>query len=225
LEASDAELAAALALARQGRKADALRQLEWLGLRLDANAHYHYELAVLYAGRDKLPQAMAQAARAAEIDPRYGADAALLALADRALAVRAAADAARRFFGLTLDARSAEILVRSALENGRPGAVLREIRGLLQARDLLAGLPERLRLPFEAAAERTCAARKEALRAIAARPDPRMEPFLRRFRADGGCGILGLEDCYSCERAEIRAVFAALDAARAAGGTKSDGGP
>jgi hypothetical protein len=50
-----------------------------------------------------------------------------------------------------------------------------------------------------------------------------MAAFLRRFKAESGCGILGMQDCWSCERSDLRAVLAAVDAA-ARSGSGSDAG-
>jgi hypothetical protein len=87
------------------------------------------------------------------------------------------------------------------------------VHDLLARRGLLDGLPAYLALPLRAYGAADCDARKAVLREIAAAPDPRMQPFLRRFRNTGGCSPLGFGDCWSCERSEIRTALAAVDAA------------
>ncbi len=64
---------------------------------------------------------------------------------------------------------------------------------------------------FEAA--RGCRARKEAIHAIEEAGDKRTLPALRRLSraSKTGCGFLGLEDCYSCIRADLREAIYAIE--------------
>jgi len=219
------EVAAALALARDGKVRDAIAQLQWLAMKLDASAHFHFELAVLFARDRKLAEALDHARRVVELDRRYAADAELLALAYQGLAGRPTAEAAESYFTQVLDERTAEQLVRIALEGNRSAPTLRRVRDLLERRGLLAGIPEFLRQPLRAFAAETCPARKAVLREILAGPDGRMAPYLRRFKGESGCGVMGLMDCWSCERGELRAALKAVDAAAAGGGSATDAAP
>jgi hypothetical protein len=181
-------------------------------------------MAVLFGKDRKLPQAMEHALRAVEIDGRYAGDAELLTLADGALANRDAADLAERFFERVLDAEIAQYLVRSVVENGRPTAVVRRVHDLLVRRSLLESMPEWLRQPLRVVAAADCTARKAVLAEVLARPDARMAPYLRRFKAESGCGILGMQDCWSCERRAIRAALSAVNAAARSGSGTDAGG-
>jgi len=212
-EAGDPEVAAALALVPQNRLRQALEQLQLLGARLDGNAHYHYHLAVLLARSGRNAPALDHARRAAELDARYAGSAELLGMAVKALAVRATAEAAERFLERALDPVVAESLARATLETFRSSQHATRVHDLLARRGLLDGLPAYLALPLRAYGAAGCEARKAALREIAAAPDPRMQPLLRRFRNTSGCSPLGFGDCWSCERSEIRTALAAVDAA------------
>ena len=224
-EAGDPEVAVALALVPQNRLRQALEQLQMLGTRLDGNAHYHYHLAVLLARSGRTAPALDHALRAAELDGRYAGNAELLAMAVKALAVGATAEAAERFLDRALDPFVAESLARATLETYRSVRHARRVHDLLARRGLLDGLPAYLALPLRAYGGEDCEARKAALREIAAAPDPRMRPLLHRFRKTTGCNLLGLGDCWPCERSEIRAALAAVDAAArtAAAGARPDG--
>ncbi|MBI5490738.1 MAG: protein kinase [Deltaproteobacteria bacterium] len=219
------DVADALASAAQGKVRDAVARLERLSGTLDGNAHYHWELAVLLQRDRKLPKAVEHALRAVEIDPRYAADPALLALGDAALAQRPSAEAAERFFERVLDADGAARLARQVLDSGRQTAVARRARDLLTRLGLLDGLPDYIRLPLLAVAAEDCTGRKEILAEIQARPDARMAPYLRRFKGESGCGILNFQDCWPCERSELRSALAAVDAAPAGGGNGADASP
>jgi serine/threonine-protein kinase len=61
---------------------------------------------------------------------------------------------------------------------------------------------------------RSCRERKDAISEIAALKDARALPALRRLAESPrtGCGFLGLRDCNSCFRAELRRTIDALDA-------------
>jgi len=89
------------------------------------------------------------------------------------------------------------------------GKSLRERRD--GAKALLAyGAPSRIADPvlrlaaFEAAT--TCGKRRQAIKRMVEKPDPRFLPvLLRRHEApSSGCGFLGLEDCYSCNRKDVK---------------------
>ncbi|NMC69070.1 MAG: hypothetical protein GYA57_03260, partial [Myxococcales bacterium] len=224
-EAGDPEVAAALALVPQNRLRQALEQLQLLGARLDGNAHYHYHLAVLLHRSGKNAPALDHALRAAELDARYAGSTELLGLAVKALAVRATAEAAERFVELALSPEVAESLARATLETFRSNQHVTRVHDLLARRGLLDGLPAFLALPLRAYGVAGCEARKAVLREIAAAPDPRMQPFLRRFRNTSGCSPLGFGDCWPCERSEIRTALAAVDAAAKtpAAGAGADG--
>jgi tetratricopeptide (TPR) repeat protein len=204
------EVAEALAMNAEGRTADAIGRLEWLGDRLGENPHYHYALALLYEKDRRLPKALERAARAAELEPLYAAAPDLLAMAEQGIAQNAAAAAAEAFLERALDPASALRLVERTFEENRPASVMRRIAALLDRLGLADGLPEHVRLPLLAIAAQRCPERKEILAAIRERPDPRMTPYLRRLRSDSGCGLFNRQDCYSCERSAIRAALAAV---------------
>jgi hypothetical protein len=105
-------------------------------------------------------------------------------------------------------------------------AVLDELVPLQQEdfRGLLEAMPEWLRQPLRVVAAADCTTRKAVLAEVLARPDGRMAPYLRRFKAESGCGILGMQDCWSCERRDIRAALSAVDAAARSGSGTDAGG-
>jgi serine/threonine-protein kinase len=225
-EAGDPELAAALALVGRNRLRQALDQLQLLASRLDGSAHFHFVLSTLLARADRTLPALDHALRAVELDARYAASVELLGLAGKALAGQQTQEPAARFLERALDPDTAAALARATLETFRSSQHARRVRDLLERRGLLAGLPPFLGLPLRVYGAPDCEARKTVLAELAAAPDPRMQPFLRRLKGDSGCGILGLEDCWRCEREAIRAALAVVDAAAkaAAAGAGADAG-
>ncbi|MBN1772778.1 MAG: protein kinase [Deltaproteobacteria bacterium] len=212
-EKGDPEVAAALALVPQNRLRQALERLQLLDARLDGNAHYHFHRAVLLSRSGKAAPALDHALRAVELDARYGGSAELLGMAGKALAARGTVEPAERYLARALDVVTAESLARATLETFRSSQHATRVHDLLAGRGLLAGLPPFLALPLRAYGAGDCEARQAVLREIAAAPDARMQPFLRRFKHDSGCAPLGFGDCWPCERAEIRSALAAVDAA------------
>ena len=225
-EAGDPELTAALALVPQNRLRQALEQLQRLSTRLDGNAHYHFHLALLLSRTGKVAPSLDHALRAVELDARYRGDTELLGLAGKALVARATAPSAEAFLERALDPVTAEQLARSTLETFRSSQHATRVHDLLARRGLLDGLPPFLRQPLRVYGAPDCAARKAVLQELGAAPDPRMQPFLRRLKNTSGCGVMGFQDCWPCERAEIRAALAAVDAAAktAAAGAGADAG-
>ncbi|MBI5499664.1 MAG: protein kinase [Deltaproteobacteria bacterium] len=210
------DVADALAAASRGKVRDAIARLDRLQDSLDGNAHYHWELANLLQRDRKLPKAVEHATRAVEIDERYAADPTRLALAEAALAARPSAAAAERFFERVLGPDTAARLAHEILDAGRPTAVVRRVAELLARLELEDALPDHLRLPLLAIAAEDCTSRTAILAAIRDRPDRRMAPYLRRFKGESGCGFLGLQDCWPCERSDLRSTLAAVDDAPAA---------
>jgi hypothetical protein len=73
-------------------------------------------------------------------------------------------------------------------------------------------LPAHLLAIAKLEAARTCAARREALQAMAASPDDRYLPSVERMSRikNTGCGFLRLGDCYGCVRSELKKTIAAI---------------
>jgi hypothetical protein len=100
-----------------------------------------------------------------------------------------------------------------ALLNGK---TLRERRDAGQAL-LSYGAQDRIAAPIKRLAELEvatgCKARRTAIDAMLAEPDPRfLAPLRRRHEAPrSGCGFLDLSDCYSCNRTDFKNAVEQLD--------------
>jgi hypothetical protein len=77
-------------------------------------------------------------------------------------------------------------------------------------------VPDYLRAVAELELAESCTARRQALRTIRELGDPRASPAAERLASAPrtGCGILGLGDCHSCIRRDLRATLAALGSKR-----------
>lgn len=95
------------------------------------------------------------------------------------------------------------------------GKTLRERRDAGQAL-LSYGAQDKIAEPIKVLAElevaSTCKGRREALERAIKAPDPRFLPPIRRRHESRrtGCGFLGLEDCFSCNRADLKRAFEQL---------------
>jgi hypothetical protein len=67
-------------------------------------------------------------------------------------------------------------------------------------------IAEPIKILAELETATTCKTRREALDKAVAKPDPRfLPPIRRRHEAPrNGCGFLGLSDCLSCNRADLK---------------------
>jgi serine/threonine-protein kinase len=214
-EAREPVVLQALSEASRGNVRGGVELLLSLADRLDPDAHYHFELAVLLARVDRLADAVQHALRALVLDPRYAGSAELHDVALRGLLQPASLESGLLFVDLTLEPHTAEQLVEFVLANTRAVSTPQRVRELLERRGLLDGVPEYLRLPLLVIATEDCTARRALLDRIAAAPDARMVPFLARFRAETGCGRRRRSDCWPCERTALRAALAAVQAAPA----------
>jgi tRNA A-37 threonylcarbamoyl transferase component Bud32 len=212
-EEHDARVLAALAKVAGGDPAGGLADLEGLATELDGNAHFHFHLAVLLVGAQRFADAIGQAQRVLELDPRYAGEPELQAVAEQCLLQPASVDAAVQLLYRIADEALAERLVRFVLDKTRSVATPKRVRELLAQRGLLDGVPEYLRLPLLVIADDDCEPRRAVLEQIAARPDARMATFLDRFHATTGCGPRRRRDCWPCERSALQAALAAVEAA------------
>jgi tetratricopeptide (TPR) repeat protein len=212
-EAREAGILRALSLAARGRTHEAIEKLLRLAADFDTNAHYHFELAVLQIRDGQFAEGIQHAMRAVVLDPRYAGDVTLEAAAERCLLEPASADVAALFLEQVADADLADRLVQFVMENTRSVATPTRVRDLLGRRGLLEGVPDYLRLPLLVIVTEDCAGRRAWLEEIVRRPDARMAPYLRRFRAETGCGRRQKHDCWPCERTALRTAMAAVQAA------------
>jgi len=194
----------------QGNPGTAVTLLLSLEERLAENPHFHFELARLLALLDRPIDALPHALRASALDPRYTHTPELLDLALRGLLRPATLDPALLFLDRSLDPDLAPSLAAFVIEKLRAVTPARRVRELLDRRGLTDRLPDHLRLPLLVMATEDCPERRALLDHIAANPDPRVAPFLERFRSATGCGPRGRNDCWPCERPSLRAALEAV---------------
>jgi hypothetical protein len=221
-EARVPEVGRALAQAADGNTRGALELLGTLAATFENDAHYHFELALLLDRAAQPLEAVRHAQRAVFLDPRYTGDAELHAVAERGLLAAASAETAARFLGLIVDAPLAERLVRFVLEPTGTLDAARRVHELLEHRDLLDGVSPYLRWSLLVVVTEDCASRRALLAEIAAAPDGRMWPYLRRFESETGCGRRKRNDCWPCERAALRGALAAVSGAAVVAGMSID---
>ncbi len=108
-------------------------------------------------------------------------------------------------------------LIYAALEpstTGRPSKVdRRKAKTLLESGSVSAKASPALRVALKLDAARSCSDYRSLLAEVTARGDQRSYRQLRKLTHDRGCGLLGLQDCYSCLRGG-RALAQAIEAAK-----------
>jgi serine/threonine-protein kinase len=207
------------ALAKLEARSDSLRSAE--------------EWAAIAAGRAQLrqwPAAVAAYDAALRRDPALGSNARtrndLFSAALDTQASQSALEVAAHRLGPT-GADLIYAVIEASLLGRAPKLDRKAARALLDSGVVAPHLSRALALVLRLESARACADFKALLPDVERSGDQRSLRILRKLTHDRGCGLLGLQDCYTCLRGG-RALSAALDAAKSRpapsfGATAGDG--
>ncbi|HEX4513609.1 MAG TPA: hypothetical protein VH054_08740, partial [Polyangiaceae bacterium] len=154
-----------------------------------------------HAGKGDTKDALADAAQWLALDPNAQRDTQLTGVVKAAAASKEDEVGA---FGLLesgkMGATGADILYDMAYGSGQPQAISSHAKKSLAHGDAARNASPALQVAIDLRAAKDCDSKKELLAQAGANGDARALAIIETYANKGGCGFLGMRDCYGCMR-------------------------